>query len=112
MTPASGSATMPRIQSIAALAALPSTAATLTVPSCDRQERDLTAFGGRAGGEVVGVVNNFRFNESPLDLLRRCTQAGVSERTLPREWGDWVTRTAMPSLRIPDFHMSSVSQAS
>jgi predicted Zn-dependent protease len=62
-------------------------------------------------GEVTGAVNNFRFNESPLDLLRRCTQAGVSERTLPREWGDWVTRTAMPSLRIPDFHMSSVSQA-
>ena len=62
-------------------------------------------------GEVSAAVNNFRFNESPLDLLRRATQAGVSERTLPREWGDWVTRTAMPSLRIPDFHMSSVSQA-
>jgi predicted Zn-dependent protease len=62
-------------------------------------------------GEVTAAVNNFRFNESPLDLLRRATQAGVSEATLPREWGDWVTRTAMPSLRIPDFHMSSVSQA-
>lgn len=62
-------------------------------------------------GEVTAAVNNFRFNESPLDLLRRATQAGVSERTLPREWGDWVTRAAMPSLRIPDFHMSSVSQA-
>ena len=62
-------------------------------------------------GEVAGAVNNFRFNESPLDLLRRATQAGVSEPTLPREWGDWVTRAAMPSLRIPDFHMSSVSQA-
>jgi predicted Zn-dependent protease len=62
-------------------------------------------------GEVTAAVNNFRFNESPLDLLRRATQVGVSERTLPREWGDWVTRTAMPSLRIPDFRMSSVSQA-
>jgi predicted Zn-dependent protease len=62
-------------------------------------------------GEVTGAVNNFRFNESPLDLLRRASQAGVSEPTLPREWGDWVTRAAMPSLRIPDFHMSSVSQA-
>ncbi len=62
-------------------------------------------------GEVSGAVNNFRFNESPLDLLRRATQAGVSEPTLPREWGDWVTRAAMPSLRIRDFHMSSVSQA-
>ncbi|SRX94717.1 hypothetical protein MSP7336_02977 [Mycobacterium shimoidei] len=62
-------------------------------------------------GEVRGAVNNFRFNESPLDLLRRATQAGVSEQTLPREWGDWATRAAMPSLRIPDFHMSSVSPA-
>ena len=62
-------------------------------------------------GEVTAAVNNFRFNESPLDVLRRATEAGVSEVTLPREWGDWATRAAMPSLRIPDFHMSSVSQA-
>jgi predicted Zn-dependent protease len=62
-------------------------------------------------GQVTGAVNNFRFNESPLDLLRRVSQAGVSEITLPREWGDWATRAAMPTLRIPDFHMSSVSQA-
>jgi predicted Zn-dependent protease len=62
-------------------------------------------------GEVTAAVNNFRFNESPLDLLRRATEAGVSEMTLPREWGDWATRAAMPTLRIPDFHMSSVSQA-
>lgn len=62
-------------------------------------------------GEVTAAVNNFRFNESPLDLLRRATEAGRSEVTLPREWGDWATRAAMPTLRIPDFHMSSVSQA-
>jgi predicted Zn-dependent protease len=62
-------------------------------------------------GQVTGAVNNFRFNESPLDLLRRVSEAGASEITLPREWGDWATRAAMPSLRIPDFHMSSVSQA-
>ncbi|OMC57190.1 peptidase [Mycobacterium sp. IS-836] len=62
-------------------------------------------------GEVTAAVNNFRFNESPLGLLRRATEAGVSEKTLPREWGDWATRAAMPSLRIPDFYMSSVSQA-
>ena len=62
-------------------------------------------------GKVTAAVNNFRFNESPLDLLRRATEAGVSEATLPREWGDWATRAAMPTLRIPDFHMSSVSQA-
>jgi len=62
-------------------------------------------------GEVTAAVNNFRFNESPLDVLRRATEAGVAEQTLPREWGDWATRAVMPTLRIPDFHMSSVSQA-
>ncbi|MEU7580807.1 metallopeptidase TldD-related protein [Streptomyces sp. NPDC041068] len=61
-------------------------------------------------GEVVGEVNNFRFNESPVDLLGRATEAGRTEKTLPREWGDWFTRAAMPALRVPDFNMSSVSQ--
>ncbi len=62
-------------------------------------------------GQVRGAVNNFRFNESPLDLLRRTVEVGATERTLPREWNDWFTRTAMPPMRIPDFHMSSVSAA-
>jgi predicted Zn-dependent protease len=64
------------------------------------------------GGEVVGEVNNFRFNESPLDLLRRITEVGASERTLPRELKDWFTRTVMPPVLVPDFNMSSVTQAS
>ena len=63
-------------------------------------------------GEVTGAVNNFRFNESPVDLLGRVVQAGLTERTLPREWNDWFTRAAMPALRVPDFNMSSVSPAS
>ncbi|PRH77700.1 peptidase [Streptomyces solincola] len=61
-------------------------------------------------GEVVGEVNNFRFNESPVDLLSRAVEAGRTERTLPREWSDWFTRAAMPPLRVPDFNMSSVSK--
>jgi predicted Zn-dependent protease len=63
------------------------------------------------GGEVVGAVNNFRFNESPVGLLGRISEAGRTTVTLPREWNDYFTRTAMPPLRIPDFHMSSVSPA-
>ncbi|WP_411761483.1 metallopeptidase TldD-related protein [Streptomyces tunisiensis] len=61
-------------------------------------------------GEVTGEVNNFRFNESPVDLLGRAAEAGRTEKTLPREWSDWFTRAAMPALRIPDFNMSSVSR--
>ncbi|MCW2705987.1 MAG: putative Zn-dependent protease-like protein [Blastococcus sp.] len=63
-------------------------------------------------GEDTGAVHNFRFNESPVDLLGRNVQAARTERTLPREWNDWFTRAAMPPLRVPDFNMSSVSPAS
>jgi predicted Zn-dependent protease len=64
------------------------------------------------GGEITGAVNNFRFNESPIDLLRRFTAAGATVPSFSREWGDdYFSRTATPALRIPDFNMSSVSQA-
>ncbi|QBJ89902.1 TldD/PmbA family protein [Streptomyces seoulensis] len=61
-------------------------------------------------GEVTGQVNNFRFNESPVGVLGRASDAGRTEQTLPREWSDWFTRAAMPALRVPEFNMSSVSQ--
>lgn len=64
------------------------------------------------GGEVVAAVNNFRFNESPVGMLRRVADVGASDNTLAREWGDYFTRTRMPALRIAGFNMSSVSQAS
>ena len=63
-------------------------------------------------GEVVGAVNNFRFNESPVGMLSRVLEVGATERTLPREWGDYFNRAAMPPLRVEAFNMSSVSQAS
>lgn len=63
-------------------------------------------------GEVTGAVNNFRFNESPIALLDRFTSAGATVPAFSREWGDYFPRTAMPALRVPDYNMSSVSQAS
>ena len=65
------------------------------------------------GGEITGAVNNFRFNESPVDLLGRFTRGRATVPSFSREWGDdYFSRTATPALRIPDFNMSSVSQAS
>lgn len=63
-------------------------------------------------GRVVGAANNFRFNESPLDLLARATEASGTVRALGRELGEWMNRTSMPALRVPGFNMSSVSPAS
>jgi predicted Zn-dependent protease len=63
-------------------------------------------------GEITGAVNNFRFNESPIDLLNRFTHASGTVPSFSREWGDdFFSRTATPALRVPDFNMSSVSQA-
>jgi len=63
-------------------------------------------------GEITGSVNNFRWNESPLELLNRFTHASRTVPSFSREWGDdYFSRTATPALRIPDFNMSSVSQA-
>jgi predicted Zn-dependent protease len=64
------------------------------------------------GGEVTAAVNNFRWNESPVDLFNRLGEVGRTEHCLPREWNDYFTRTAMPTLRVGDFNMSTVSQAS
>ncbi len=63
-------------------------------------------------GEVTGAVNNFRFNDSPVDLLGRLEAIGPSEPALPREFGDYFSRAEMPPIRVADFHMSSVSPAS
>ena len=37
-------------------------------------------------GAVVGAANNFRFNESPVDLLARATEVGTSVRALGVSW--------------------------
>ncbi len=63
-------------------------------------------------GQITAAVNNFRFNESPVDLLSRIAEVGAAEQTLCREWNDYFTRTIMPPVRIRDFNMSTVSQAS
>ncbi len=63
------------------------------------------------GGEVIGAVNNFRWNESPISVLSRIAHAGSTQITQPREWAGDVDRSAMPPLVIKDFNMSTVSQA-
>jgi len=62
-------------------------------------------------GEVSAAVNNFRFNESPVALFDRFSAVGETVPSFSREWGDYFPRTATPPVRVPDFNMSSVSQA-
>jgi predicted Zn-dependent protease len=61
-------------------------------------------------GKVVGAVNNFRFNESPVGVLSRTVEVGRAELALSREIGD-LTFVEVPPLRVERFFMSSVSDA-
>lgn len=63
------------------------------------------------GGEVVGSAGNFRFNESPVDLLNRITDASAAVPALGREMADYFPRTRMPALAVADFNFSSASEA-
>ena len=62
-------------------------------------------------GEITAAVNNFRFNMSPLDVLRHAVDVGATVPALSREWSDWFTRSAMPPMLVEGFNMSSVSPA-
>jgi predicted Zn-dependent protease len=60
-------------------------------------------------GEVQGVTNNFRWNDSPVSALSRISAAGATEWTQPREWAGDMANMSAPALVIKDFNMSTVS---
>jgi predicted Zn-dependent protease len=64
------------------------------------------------GGEVVGAASNFRFNDSPVDVLTRIEDAGAGVATLAREMADYFPRAVMPPLLVRDYNFSTRSQAS
>jgi predicted Zn-dependent protease len=76
------------------------------VPLVTALTRDGT-FAIRAG-RLAEPVNNFRFNESPADLLRRVVASGIPERVLGSEAG---FPAAFPPLVVEGFALSSTSEA-
>ncbi|MEX2577535.1 MAG: TldD/PmbA family protein [Verrucomicrobiales bacterium] len=60
-------------------------------------------------GEVAGPVKNFRFNESPVNVLRNIVASGKPERVLGSEGSSPVHA---PPLVVEEFNLSSVSEAS
>ncbi|HRC55633.1 MAG TPA: metallopeptidase TldD-related protein, partial [Kofleriaceae bacterium] len=58
-------------------------------------------------GALVGPVQNFRFNHSPVELLARCDGLGATQVVAI----DGGRRLRAPLLRSHDFHMTSVSEA-
>jgi predicted Zn-dependent protease len=59
-------------------------------------------------GKVAGPVRNFRFNESPVNLLRQIVASGRRERVLGSENA---MPMSVPALLVEDFNLSSVSEA-
>lgn len=55
-------------------------------------------------GEIVGPVNNFRFNESPHTMLRNCD--GLANSVIPP-----VFEARVPALRTHEFNLASISEA-
>ena len=64
-----------------------------------------------SGGEIIGATSNFRFNESPIDMLSRVIDAGNTVPCLPREWADWFSRAQVAPLAIEGFNLSTKSDA-
>ncbi len=60
-------------------------------------------------GKVAGPVNNYRFNETPVNVLKNLVSSGVPERVLGSESQ---TPMRVPALVVKDFNLSSVSDAS
>ena len=61
-------------------------------------------------GQVVGAVNNFRWNMSSIAALAQATEIGKSDLALPREHDEFL-RAKAPPIRVARFNMSSPSEA-
>ena len=60
-------------------------------------------------GRIAGPVKNFRFNESPVNMLNSILETGKSEKASGSETDDFPI--FVPPLKIKDFNFSSLSDA-
>lgn len=60
-------------------------------------------------GKISNPIKNFRFNESPINMLNNVLEIGKSENAVGSETGD--SQIFVPSLKVKDFNFSSLSDA-
>jgi predicted Zn-dependent protease len=58
-------------------------------------------------GKITGSVSNFRYNESPVNVLKNVEAMTKATWRVPMYGGTW----RVPALRVPDFTMASTSAA-
>lgn len=62
-------------------------------------------------GKIAAEVNNFRFNQSPVEMLASIVDTGAPGLATPREFDDVGCWVSAPALTVKDFNMSTVSEA-
>ncbi|MEO6693776.1 MAG: TldD/PmbA family protein [Ignavibacteria bacterium] len=60
-------------------------------------------------GKIVSAINNFRFNESPVNILNNIIDMSAAEKVVGSETGD--EKIVVPALKLSEFNFSTVSDA-
>ncbi|MFI5211256.1 MAG: TldD/PmbA family protein [Ignavibacteria bacterium] len=61
------------------------------------------------GGKIIRPVKNFRFNESPVNVLKNLLDIGKSEKSVGTETDEFPIH--VPPLKVANFNFSSLSDA-
>lgn len=60
-------------------------------------------------GKLKHPVNNFRFNESPINVLKNVIDMSVTEKVVGSETGN--AKIVVPALKLSEFNFSTISDA-
>lgn len=60
-------------------------------------------------GKIKHAINNFRFNESPVNVLNKIIDMSYPERVVGSETGD--AKIVVPALKLSEFNFSTISDA-
>ncbi len=60
-------------------------------------------------GKLKHPVNNFRFNESPVNVLKNVLDMSVTEKVVGSETGS--AKIVVPALKLSEFNFSTISEA-
>jgi len=60
-------------------------------------------------GKIKAAINNFRFNESPVNILNNIVDMSKSEKVVGSETGD--EKIVVPALKLSEFNFSTISDA-
>ncbi|MDQ3018989.1 MAG: TldD/PmbA family protein [Bacteroidota bacterium] len=60
-------------------------------------------------GKIKHAINNYRFNESPVNILGNIIDMSVSEKVIGSETGN--AKIVVPALKLSEFNFSTISDA-